>query len=237
MILPYLEQAPLYNSLIWQNSRTNADWSSYNNANRTACSLVIPVFRCPSMAVPEHMNYNTIPGRVPVSYRCVADSLASSDDKSTRPAPYNTADFPSLEQVPLDGVMYGESSTKMRDITDGTSSTLVFGESYTDPDYTKDNQGMDYFAFFSPQITTWTWGKITGTEYSEAAGSTVERINSRLYPATHGVIMEMCFGSYHTGGAFFTMCDGSVHFLSENMDLKTYRSMGSRAGGEVVGEF
>jgi hypothetical protein len=49
--------------------------------------------------------------------------------------------------------------------------------------------------------------------------------------------MEMSFGSYHVGGAMFTMGDGSVQFLSENMDLKLYQSLATRGGGETVGEF
>jgi prepilin-type N-terminal cleavage/methylation domain-containing protein len=231
MILPPLEQANLYNTLIWKANGTDEP------TNEAACAIVMPVFRCPSMAVPDHLDYNGIVGRVPASYRAVADSLAASDDNSTRPAPYNTAAFPSLERVPLDGMMYGQSSTRMKDVIDGTSNTLMVGESYTDPNFTKDNQGMDYWTLFGNQIDTWRWGNITGTEYSEAAGSTVVPINSRLNPQIHGVLMEMSFGSYHTGGAFFTMGDGSVQFLSENIDLTTYRKLATRAGGEVVGEF
>ncbi len=39
--------------------------------------------------------------------------------------------------------------------------------------------------------------------------------------------------SYHSGGVNAGLADGSVHFISENMDLRTWRAMGSRAGGEV----
>lgn len=235
LILAQLDQAPLYNTLQWTNLGT--DWTAVVSPDKVACQTVMPVFRCPTMSVPDHLDYNTITARVPTSYRVVSDSLASSDDSSTRPAPYNTATYPSLEMVPLDGIMFGESSTRSRDVSDGMSNTLMVGESFTDPNYTKDGQGMDYWTCFAPQISTWKWGNITGTEYSEAAGSTVERINSRLNPAVHGVVMEMCFGSYHTGGAFFTLADGSVRFLSDNIDLMLYRSLATRAGGETVSDF
>jgi prepilin-type N-terminal cleavage/methylation domain-containing protein/prepilin-type processing-associated H-X9-DG protein len=43
--------------------------------------------------------------------------------------------------------------------------------------------------------------------------------------------------SQHTGGANVTMGDGSVHFVSDNIDLGTWRALGSRNGGEVIGEF
>ena len=77
----------------------------------------------------------------------------------------------------------------------------------------------------------------SGTEHTEAAGSTLVRLNSRLNPTVHGVLMEVSFGSYHVGGAFFTMGDGALKFLSDNIDANLYQALGSRNGGEVVGEF
>ena len=61
--------------------------------------------------------------------------------------------------------------------------------------------------------------------------------NANLDLTIHGVLMEMSFGSYHVGGAQYTLADGSVRFISENIDLGVYRALGTRAGGEVVGEF
>ena len=43
--------------------------------------------------------------------------------------------------------------------------------------------------------------------------------------------------SYHVGGVHTLMCDGSVRFVSENIDLNTWRAIGTRAGGEVLGDF
>ncbi|HUQ70909.1 MAG TPA: DUF1559 domain-containing protein [Planctomycetaceae bacterium] len=43
--------------------------------------------------------------------------------------------------------------------------------------------------------------------------------------------------SRHTGGVHILLCDGSVRFVSENVDLVTWQRLGSRAGGEVLGEF
>jgi prepilin-type processing-associated H-X9-DG protein len=42
------------------------------------------------------------------------------------------------------------------------------------------------------------------------------------------------FTSGHTQGANFAMADGSVRFIANAIDLKTFRAMGTRAGGEVV---
>ncbi|MCA8995875.1 MAG: DUF1559 domain-containing protein [Planctomycetaceae bacterium] len=236
MILPQIEQAPLYNTFIFQESGPG-NWNS-GSANEDACATVIPIFRCPSMPVAEHLNNNSIEDRVPVSYRAVAGGNAVSDDLSTIPSGHPQI---ALElQDGLDGMFYGCSNTKMRDLTDGTSNTVMIGESRTEPDFVKDNQGMDYWQFGAPQTGGWDCrpGDRGGTEYSEGLGSTYWKLNSRIIdPAVHGVIMEISFGSYHVGGAQFTLADGSVRFLSENIDLGILRGLGSIRGGEVLGEF
>ena len=156
------------------------------------------------MSQDEHLDYNTIGRRVPVSYRGVAGAKVASDDASTRPAGYNTVEFTALEQTNLDGMLFGASKIRFADVYDGTSNTMIVAESYTDCDFVKDNQGMDYFAMFSPQMATWVPGRLTGTEHSEGLGSAVVPINSRKNPRIHGVLMEMSFGSYHAGGAMFS---------------------------------
>jgi prepilin-type N-terminal cleavage/methylation domain-containing protein len=252
LVLPYMDQAPLYNTLVWHRTPTD-DWSTITSTsptwpNKVACGVQVPALRCPSLALPDSFSNSGIPNRKPASYRVVTGSLIASDDNSTRPAPYNAAPYTSLEFSPardpgVNGIMVGAGSTKMRDITDGTTNTVMVGESYTDPQYSKDGQGMDYWNFFIPQIwdnntnRCWSAGNGSGTEHTEAAGSTLVRINARLNPTIHGVLMEVSFGSYHVGGAFFTMGDGSVKFLSDNIDAALYQALGSRNGGEVVGDF
>jgi prepilin-type N-terminal cleavage/methylation domain-containing protein len=251
MILPQLEQAPLYSTLYWANPCLD-DWATITNTspfwpNKVACGTEIGVFRCPSMALAAHINNQGIPDRVPTSYRIVSGSLVASDDNSTRPAPYNVAPYSSLERSITDagvnGIMFGASSTSMRDITDGTTNTLMIGESYTDPAYSKDGQGMDYWLFFIPQMnnagscTTWRPGAASGTEHTECAGSTLVPINSRFDPNVSGILIELSFGSYHVGGAHFTLGDGSVKFVSQSIDINLYGALGSRNGNEIVGDF
>ena len=45
------------------------------------------------------------------------------------------------------------------------------------------------------------------------------------------------FGSEHVGGAHFTLCDGSVRFISENIDTGVWTALGTREKAEIVGEF
>jgi prepilin-type processing-associated H-X9-DG protein len=41
----------------------------------------------------------------------------------------------------------------------------------------------------------------------------------------------------HVGGAHFLLCDGSVRFISQNIDHTTYQMLGDRWDGNAVGDF
>lgn len=43
--------------------------------------------------------------------------------------------------------------------------------------------------------------------------------------------------SYHTGGAYLLFADGSMHFLTDSIELELHRDLHSCNGGEVLGEF
>jgi prepilin-type N-terminal cleavage/methylation domain-containing protein len=232
-ILPYIEETPLYETMIFQEGGLG-NWNNASSPNTVACGTLVTVFRCPSMAVEEHIDNEGIPGRVPCSYRACGGSNIWSDDISTISSLAPTGAM-ALEQHPLNGIFYGNSETRMGGIPDGTSKTIMIGESYTDPRYVKDGQAMDYWYFGAPQIGAWRVGGIGGTEYSEGVGSTGPRMNSRLDPTMPGTIQEMSFGSYHPAGAIFGFADGSVRFLPEDIDYVVYQGMGSRNGGELTG--
>ncbi len=234
MILPQIEQANLYATLVWAESG-NGNWNQAGSPNTKACATVIEAFRCPSMPLPPRDN-ESITGRVPVSYRGNAGALIASDDLSTRPAGYNTTAHRALEEANLDGMFFACSKINMRNVTDGTSNTILIGESRTS-EYIKDGQQMDIWQFGCPQSGGWVLGGLGGTEYSEGLGSAVVKPNANLDLTVSGVLMEMAFGSYHIGGAQFTLTDGSVRFISENVDVRVYQALATRAGGEIVGEF
>ena len=42
------------------------------------------------------------------------------------------------------------------------------------------------------------------------------------------------FGSYHPGGTHFEFADGHVDFINDKIDIKTYRALGTIAGGEII---
>ena len=46
-----------------------------------------------------------------------------------------------------------------------------------------------------------------------------------------------CAFSWHVDGAYFALCDGSVHFLLEDIDMQLYKNLGQRNDGNVVNDF
>jgi prepilin-type processing-associated H-X9-DG protein len=43
--------------------------------------------------------------------------------------------------------------------------------------------------------------------------------------------------SAHPGGVNLLLCDGSVHFVTYGINLVTWRALGTRNGGEVIGDY
>ncbi len=134
---------------------------------------------------------------------------------------------------------------RLADITDGTSNTIAIGEASPDMsaipamgtvrEDNQPNQGRkDHWCVGSDDIDTTNQG-----DMSEMLGSTGVQMNYKK-PAVATVefaAYELSFGSRHIGGAQFCFADGSVRFLSENIDRTVYSSLGTRDGGEVVSEF
>jgi prepilin-type processing-associated H-X9-DG protein len=49
--------------------------------------------------------------------------------------------------------------------------------------------------------------------------------------------MQIPPSSFHPGGVNVLFCDASVRYVNEAIDLNTWRALGTRSGGEVVGDY
>jgi type II secretory pathway pseudopilin PulG len=113
------------------------------------------------------------------------------------------------------GVFYTNSEIRISSVRDGTSKTMMIGE-----------RGI-------PRDLVWGWPICGGTECEHY--STTER---GLFPganiadrAQQDTIRR--FWSWHPGGAFFVMLDGSISFLENEIDLETFRDLSTRNNRET----
>ncbi|NBO92756.1 MAG: DUF1559 domain-containing protein [Planctomycetia bacterium] len=135
----------------------------------------------------------------------------------------------------LNGIFYGMSKTRMTDITDGTSNTVMVSELL---------QGSDTVAG-GHDVRGRMWNTIhAGTTFSTIypPNSTIGDNVMGYCGAVPGVpcgaqSVTNAFAiarSRHTGGVNAAMADGSVRFISNSINPNTWLWLGTRAGGEVV---
>jgi len=212
-ILPNLDQANI--TRLYNFNLGNSD-----PANMQAVSQRIPAFICPTAVFrrPVPISGCDSNDRAPGTY---AVSTGSGD-------PYGTSALGTATNGAIVNATSGR--TRFADITDGTSNTLLVGESaWNFPDYLFSSGpcagqvrwGFTYWASPYPLATAFT--TLPPFNPKQAAGDT-----SRL---SH-------FRSDHSDGTVcFALCDGSVRFLTQNIDQNVLNALATRAGGEIVGEF
>jgi prepilin-type N-terminal cleavage/methylation domain-containing protein len=227
MILPFMEQKNLYDTLDFQEGGPG-NWDS-GSPNQRACETRIKSFTCASAIGRDYINFNGIARRSPAAYRGVSSSVADADDGG------DSVVGVSMETRLLDGIFFVCSGIKLADVIDGTSQTYMVGESAFNEQISQDGQSMDFWVIGSPQIDPCTCtGGTGGTEFSEFCGSTGVPIGARFIPATSGHVKELSFSSYHPGGTQFCRADGSVVFVPYGIHYPVYKAQGSRDGREVT---
>jgi len=116
--------------------------------------------------------------------------------------------------------------------TDGTSQTLLLGESLP---ATNAHMQKGWYTSYGAQLST----TIIPINYSINETDTSWCGSAGAGPARSMMNNNIAWGfrSRHRGGANFTFADGSVHFLSESIDHKTFQLLGCRNDGQVVGPY
>lgn len=127
-----------------------------------------------------------------------------------------------------DGVFYLNSHVRYRDIPDGSTNTLFFGE--------KIRTGADLNWLSGTRGSLRNAGAIPNKMPATRDGR--HRRNRNVAPeGMEDPAVVGGFGSPHAGGAQFALGDGSVRFLSENIDIEAYQSLASRNDGTLPTEF
>ena len=136
------------------------------------------------------------------------------------PFPPNFLWHPLLPQQ--QGVMYGGSIVRFKQITDGTSKTYLCGEKYHNPAAYED--GTDY---------TDTEGCWTGNNDDSLRTGHLAPIQDQMGLRAQD---RVAFGSAHPGTFHMAWCDGSVSSIDFNIDLQLHRENCSRGGIETAPE-
>ncbi|QDU96947.1 DUF1559 domain-containing protein [Lignipirellula cremea] len=129
------------------------------------------------------------------------------------------------------GVLFANSSISVQRITDGTSTTFLVGERHNK--YQLDASGNE--APFSGGDTAWVGSgsgdyTIDGTTASTPADTWAPHNLSFCYRGPNRDYSRG-FSSQHPGGSQFVMCDDSVHFISDTVDINVYRRLSRRNDG------
>ena len=206
-ILPQIDQGPLYNQINF-----NVKMEAVENATQRVTSL--SAYRCPSDTGPGNkwtIQSSSGTNLVDLAVANYVGVFGISDIDNC----VGTPNSPCLGE----GAFFQNSKILFRDFSDGLSNTIVVGEHKTRRD-----SGFNW-------TSTWA-GVVTNGDNAivRILGTTDHTPNA---PANH--IDD--FSSYHVGGAHFVLGDGSVRFVSTNIDLGVYQHLATRSAGDIVGEF
>lgn len=225
-LLPFIEQDPLYDQL-GVNQRRLADVLADGSATgRVLTQTVIPSLRCPSDTGRDTMSCDNRFGGCPNGANGRHFNGVGMPDSGTDPITGQnlnndwrvaTANYVGnvgfwdvnvpndLNERGNNGMLFNNSGMSMRDVIDGTSNTLFVGER------------AEYQA-----TATWVGNRNPRGSGNQGADYVLGKVSIPLNSQNHPQRWE-AFSSRHSGGSHFVLVDGSVRFLSENIDFANDR--------------
>ena len=205
MLLPYLEQRPLYDSMDFNNGLYSLQFGM-NARNQRAVEVRPPFVVCPSdtaLAFIDLGTYKPATG----SYAMVSGTRGANEG------------IGAVLKIANTGMFMYKRSFKTRDALDGTSSMLIFGE-------VRDGHLPEVY-------NIWTNGsrheslRATLNPINTAPGAGV-------WTSPYGIRINGAFHSRHPGGVMFAFLDGHVSFLPDTINLTAYRALSTREGKEAI---
>jgi prepilin-type N-terminal cleavage/methylation domain-containing protein/prepilin-type processing-associated H-X9-DG protein len=228
-LLPYIEQTSLFQQ--W-----NINLGFAEGGNRNLVRSPVPVYRCPS--TPGNA-VGSFPPPTPTAFTADAAALGAGVRYEATAVDYHVP--LTVRRLPMDNnattsplqpaMLPQLSSHSFRDLTDGSANTVMFGEVAGFP--RRFNRGRDVGDNSPVMGHMGGWTRILPIK-SNSAGDIFYGGNC-LVNCTNFASTNLY--SFHTGGAQVALADGSVRFLSENIDMATFFRLFAVADGEVLGEF
>ncbi|HEY7424439.1 MAG TPA: DUF1559 domain-containing protein [Gemmataceae bacterium] len=232
-LLPYLEQQGLYQQLYNQaiSNNTYMGDSNYASTPGGPASTPLSVLACPSDLLPNP------PTTFEPSTNIYGGLTSYLGNFSGGPQ------YPVGSDTPVQNGVFLTSpqGVSILGITDGTSNTILFGERFNyDPNWNAFLTALG----ISPVPSFYGWFSYSLTDYANfyPLGSGFYPLNGNL-PASPSAdpfsdlfTRVFSYGSGHTGGVNFALCDGSVRFISNtiNSTPTVLPALSTSAGGEVI---
>ena len=223
-LLPYLEQNATFERLDLESPFFSAGTVNMEEAGR-----LLPVFQCPTQSVRSILyGYRMFERRAPSTYNACASGLLTVE--SGQPP------YPGDPQS-TDGMFGTNVTIRLRDIYDGTSSTIMFGECIFDfdmwgADVSGNTEVVDHWYIVSPEM--WPVVSDNSSDVSEGFSSTAVRMNIHDEVTQFIDLKELGFGSRHPAGTLAVFGDGHVQFIAETIDVATWSALGTKSRNEVA---
>ena len=224
-ILPYVDQAPVYNRLTFNGAQHGWAWtaSPEGNANGQVLRGATLTFAlCPSSPM---------------------NPIATNDIPVTNAQYYGISGA-----VDGNGMLVPTAGLNTKDASDGTSNTLMVGEASMFIMNASGSRTVQVNGAHGIMMGTSRLSTIEGYSgtFARAYNLTTVRYspnapvidNNASFPGVGSNFgSNNPLNSAHTGGIHALLADGSVRFLSDNIDMGTLKKLSSRNDGLVVGDF
>jgi prepilin-type N-terminal cleavage/methylation domain-containing protein len=221
-------------------------------------AISVPTFYCPSRRVAQSYpwtnqgNYNFDPPALAGKSDYAANLGDGPGAGSERPGPKSIDEFDTYDwqlsgpkyvskaysqthcATGDTGIVFQRSTIKISQVTDGTSHTYLFGEKNLDSNHYDDgtplNDDQSMYNGHDKDNLRSTLVQIL------ANGTASGYLAAPDTPGSEGMgsLWQWRFGGPHSGGWQAVFCDGSVHFLSYDMDPLNHRYLGNRQDGNVL---
>ena len=210
MLLPYLEQASVFNGC-------NFDLAIEHPANTTTGRTRLDVFICPTDIRTGQFDVSDDSGNI------LAILFSTNSYAGCFGSGGEIGETPEIST----GLFYRNSQIRVRDIFDGTSSTIAIGERAATLTQTP---WVGAVAFGVARVTA--GAPVFSDAVEEAPVQVLAHTGS--HPLDHPESDPDDFFSLHKGGVHFLMADGSVRFLKSTVDFEVLHALSTRAGLESL---
>jgi prepilin-type processing-associated H-X9-DG protein len=213
-LLPYLEQQALAGIYRW-------DMKAQGPENQPVATTQLQVLQCPSAEQDRWATAASDPVTYSYGGKGACGDYGGVRDIDTDLVALGLVD-PAAD---YQGVLTRNHLTRLAEITDGASQTLLVSEYAGRPQLWRAGRMVPGILL---EHAAWVGGPLTFGQGSTPDGAT------KLGPCAINCTNDREVYSFHPGGANAVFADGSVHFLPATIGIRNFARLATRAGGETV---